>query len=175
MQNIFLAPVSGKNLFINFEKTVKSGILTSDFFKKKATGQYKSKLSGLDFVKLWGVKNFKISSFDKIKVGDYIFFYHNGEIIASVQVSFKDKNEGLSIDLWGVHNNSQKGITETWENLVFLENYIDLKMSFKVLIQFAEYSEKASVRGFNIFRESGTLKIISKHKTINEFLKSYTK
>ena len=46
-------------------------------------------------------------------------------------------------------------------------------MDFKVLIEYASFSLKVSVRGFNEYSQNGTTTTLKEHKTIDSFLQTH--
>jgi hypothetical protein len=170
-RKIFLAPVSSSNLYKNYHKSVVSGLSNSDFFNYSDTSTYKQKFGDKKVIRLWGIKNVKKTAFNRAEISDIILFYHKGFIVGKTEIIFKDTNKKLSDSIWGHDYDKQ----EYWENLVFLDKYEELNIDFKVLIEFADYSPKASVRGFNIYSSNGLNAILNQHKTLDSFLKEHNK
>ena len=170
-RKIFLAPVSSSNLYRNYHKSVVNGLSNIDFFNYSDTSAYKKKFGDKKIIKLWGIKNVKITAFNRSETSDIILFYHKGFIVGKTEIIYKDNNKKLSDNIWGHDYDKQ----EYWENLIFLDKYEELNIDFKVLIAFAEYSPKASVRGFNIYSSNGLKAILDKFKTIENFIKEYKK
>lgn len=170
MTQIFLAPVSGARLFNNYKKTVEIGFDLKDFIALKATSSYQKLLDPKAKVRLWGVKDLKISQYKQCRINDYLFFYHKGEIISTAKIISLDKNLELSNLLWGYEKNDLKNTTEYWDNIVFLDSFVKVNFDFQILIQYASYEPKASVRGFNKYREEGVSKILNEHGSIDKFL-----
>ena len=166
-RKIFLAPVSSSNLYKNYHKTVVTGLDNETFFKYSDTSIYKKHIGNDKVIRLWGIKNVKKTAFERSAISDIILFYHKGFIVGKTEITFKDTNKKLSDAIWGYDREKQ----EYWENLVFFNNYEELNIDFKVLIEFASYSPKASVRGFNIYSTLGTTAILKKYKSIDNFLK----
>ena len=165
-RKIFLAPVSSSNLYRNYHKSVVSGLSNRDFFNYSDTSPYKQKFGDKKVIRLWGIKNVKKTVFNRAEISDIILFYHKGFIVGKTEIIFKDTNKKLSDSIWG----HDYGKQEYWENLVFLDKYEELNFDFKVLIGYADYSPKASVRGFNIYSADGLNTILEKYKTIDNFL-----
>lgn len=170
-RKIFLAPVSSSNLYKNYHKSVVIGLSNSDFFNYSETSTYKQKFGDKRVIRLWGIKNVKKTAFNRSEISDVILFYHKGFIVGKTEIIFKDKNKQLSNSIWEYDYDKQ----EYWENLVFLDKYEELNIDFKVLIEFADYSPKASVRGFNIYSSYGLNAILSKYNSLDNFLKEYNK
>lgn len=94
-------------------------------------------------------------------------------MVGRATISFKDNNQNLSKEIWGYDNDKFNGKIEYWENLIFLENFSVINMHFKVLIAYASFSSKASVRGFNEYSHVGLTAILKEHETIEKFLSRY--
>ena len=170
MIQVFLAPVSSTRLYNNYKKTVEIGFDVQDFFSFKATSQYQKLFAKQSKVRLWGVKDLKISQYKQCNSKDYLFFYHKGKIISAAKIFSLDKNRELSNFLWGYDTNDLKNTAEYWDNIIFLDSFLKVDLDFEVLIKFAKYNDKASVRGFNKYRSMGVNEIISKYGSIDKFL-----
>ena len=170
-KKIFLAPVSSSNLYKNYHKSVISGLSNRAFFNYSDTSTYKQKFGEKKIIRLWGIKNVKKTAFNRAEISDIILFYHKGFIVGKTEIIFKDTNKKLSDSIWGHDYKKQ----EYWENLVFLDKYEEYNIDFKLLIEFADYSPKASVRGFNIYSIDGLNAILEKYKTVDNFLKEHSK
>lgn len=171
---IFLAPVSSSDLYKNYQKTVMVGIDKSDFFNFQYSVQYQKLLSQNHTIRLWGIKSTKLTPYNKASINDIILFYHKGFMVGKAIVSFKDINQNLSKEIWGVDKDKLRNKIEYWENLIFLDSFSVINLDFKVLINYASFSSKASVRGFNEYSQIGTAELLKEHKSIANFLKKYT-
>lgn len=170
MIQIFLAPVSGTRLFNNYKKTVEIGFALQDFFSIKTTAPYQKLFENKSKVRLWGVKDLKISQYRQCSLQDYLFFYYKGKIISAAKIFSLDKNRELSNLLWGSDKNNLKNTIEYWDNLIFLDSFAKVDIDFKILIQYANYEANACVRGFNKYRTIGAGKILKEHGSIGKFL-----
>jgi len=144
-----------------------------EFLKFQNVHQYKKFLSNNQIIRIWGIKSSKLSVFNKTSVNDILLFYHNGNIIGKGKISLKDNNKKLSEELWGFDCRRYTNVIEYWENILFLESFGVINLSFKILIEFASYSDKASVRGFNQYSRFGVEKILQNYQTIEGFLNYY--
>lgn len=170
---IFLAPVSSSDLYKNYQKTVMVGIDKFDFLKFKNSSQYGKLITQSHTIRLWGIKSTKLTPYNKASINDIVLFYHKGFMVGRATISFKDINQNLSKEIWGYDHDKFNNKIEYWENLIFLENFSVINMDFKVLIQYASFSPKASVRGFNEYSQNGTTAILKEHKSIDSFLQTY--
>jgi len=173
MIQLFLAPVSSTQLYKNYQKTVENGFNFQSFFSLKPTITYQKKtFDKRSIIRLWGIKDLKISQYKQCNIDDYIFFYHKGNIISSARILSLDKNRELSILLWGKDFDRLKNRNEYWDNIIFLHSFLKVSLNFSILIKYANYDAKASVRGFNKYRMDGLNKILKDYGTIDKFLKS---
>lgn len=170
---IFLAPVSSSDLYKNYQKTVMVGIDKLDFLKLANSSQYGKLLTQSHTIRLWGIKSTKLTPYNKASINDIVLFYHKGFMVGRATISFKDINQNLSKEIWGYDHDKFNNKIEYWENLIFLENFSVINMDFKVLIEYASFSPKASVRGFNEYSQNGTAAILKDHKSIDSFLQTY--
>ena len=170
---IFLAPVSSSELYKNYQKTVMVGIEKQEFLLYNNTSSYKKLLTNSETIRIWGIKNVKLTSFNKASIGDIVFFYHKGFIVGKADIDFKDKNQILSNQLWGSDFDKLRDTTEYWENILFLSNFSMIHCSFNILIDFANYSPIASVRSFNEYSPIGLENLLKTHISIDNFIKKY--
>ncbi|TAL56178.1 MAG: hypothetical protein EPN85_15225 [Bacteroidetes bacterium] len=170
---IFLAPVSSTQLYANYIRTVDEGIPSPAFFKIPESNSYVKQFPNASRIHIWGVKTVKATSFKKCSVGDFVLYYHQGAMISYCQVVLKSQNRALSEKIWGRDRDKITGEYEYWENLLFLAPPQKILMDFKILIGFANFKEKASVRSFNQYSTVGMSAIINKYHSIDLFLKGY--
>ncbi len=167
---LFLAPVSSSDLYKNYQRTVMVGIDKPDFLKFQNANQYQKLLTQNHTVRIWGIKSTKLTPYNKASINDVVLFYHKGFMVGRATISFKDNNQNLSKEIWGYDHDKFNNKIEYWENLIFLENFSVINMDFKVLIDYASFSSKASVRGFNEYSSIGLTAILKEHGTIDKFL-----
>lgn len=172
-RKIFLAPVSSSALYKNYQKSVMIGFDKNDFLNLKYSKKYENLLSHNYTVRIWGIKSVKLTPYNKVSIGDTVLFYHKGFMVGRAIISFKDSNRNLSEKLWGNDFDKLKNKLEYWENLMFLEKFTVINLNFKILIDYASFSPKASVRGFNEYPQSAIEKILKDYKTIENFIKKY--
>jgi len=170
---IFLAPVSSSDLYKNYQRTVMVGIDKTDFLKYQNANQYQKLLSQNHTVRIWGIKSTKLTPYNKASINDIVLFYHKGFMIGRATISFKDNNQNLSKEIWGFDQDKLKNVIEYWENLIFLENFAVINMPFKILIDYASFSPKASVRGFNEYSQIGTNALLKEYGDIDNFLRKH--
>lgn len=167
--NIFFAPVSSGSLYLNFEKTVLEGI-NLEYFDLDTRKYF---LETNKNVKLWGIRDAKKRAYNKTQVNDYVLFYKEGFIIGYSKVQNLFIDSELSMNLWGIFENKQRGEFYTWSNIIVFSDFNSCKIPFSVFIKLAEYSEKFSVRGYLEYRDSATRKIIEEYGDIEKFIKSF--
>lgn len=170
MVNIFLAPRSGEQSSGNFQKTIEDG------YKKEDINNYlseedKIKLVNHNVLYIWGNMPSKKSSWEKMNLGDYIFFYKKGKIAWIGKLLHKSHNKKLAEKLWGpkVVKNI---VTGYWEYIFCLKDMEEVNIDYSILRKFANYSPNAVVQGFQPYRTEGTQNIIEKYGSIDNFIKS---
>jgi len=170
MVNIFLAPRSGEQSSGNFQKTIEDG------YKKEDINNYlseedKIKLVNHNVLYIWGNMPSKKSSWEKMNLGDYIFFYKKGKIAWIGKLLHKSHNKKLAEKLWGpkVVKNM---VTGYWEYIFYLKDMEEVNIDYSILRKFANYSPNAVVQGFQPYRTEGTQNIIEKYGSIDNFIKS---
>jgi hypothetical protein len=170
-ENIFFAPVSSGVLYINFEKSVINGISIKNL-DAELTKYCKS---NDDRIKLWGIRDAKKTTYNKTIVGDFILFYREGYIIGYSKVHSLFENEDLSIAIWGIFENKQRGEKYSWSNIIVLEDYNTCNIPFSKFRELGEYNEGFSVRGYLEFREKAVKKINNEFLGIQAFINSHSK
>jgi hypothetical protein len=168
--NIFFAPISNGKLYSNFEKTVLYGLEICDIDSK----HIEKIVSLKNKIRLWGIRDAKKTTYDKTKIGDFVLFYKEGFIIGYSKINSLLEDEDLSIHLWGIFENKQRGEKYTWLNLLIFNDFTKCKIPFSTFRDLAQYNEKFSIRGYIQFRENATRKIISSFESIEKFIKIHT-
>jgi len=170
MVNIFLAPRSGEQSTGNFQKTIKEGYKKEDI-ESYLSDEDRTQLANHNVLYIWGNMPSKKSSWDKMNVGDYVFFYKKGKIVWIGKLLHKSHNKKLAENLWGpklVKNN----VMGYWEYIFCLEDMKEVNIDYSILKKYAGYSPNAVVQGFQPFKDEGTRKILEKYDTIENFIKS---
>ena len=165
--NIFFAPVSSGDLYSNFEKTVLHGIPKNYFEAKRQNQLIKSNT----IVRLWGIRDAKKTTYNRTKIGDYVFFYKEGFIIGYSKVYSLFVDEELSRKIWGVFENKQRGEKYSWSNIIVFDDFYNCNIPFMNFIKLADYSESFSVRGYLEFREVAVQKIKNEYGGIEKYVR----
>ena len=170
MVNIFLAPRSGEQSSGNFQKTIEDGYKKEDI-KNYLSDEDRAKLVDHNVLYIWGNMPSKKSSWEKMNLGDYIFFYQKGKIAWTGKLLHKSHNKKLAENLWGpkVVKNKVMGY---WEYIFYLEDMKEANIDYSILKKIANYSPNAVVQGFQPFKQEGTQKILEKFDTIENFIRS---
>ena len=135
MVNIFLAPRSGEQSSGNFQKTIEDGYKKEDI-NKYLSEEDKIKLSNHNVLFIWGNMPSKRSSWEKMNVGDYIFFYKKGKIVWVGKLLHKSHNKKLAEKLWGPKIIKNK-IMGYWEYIFCLDDMKEVNTDYSILRKFA--------------------------------------
>lgn len=164
--NIFFAPVSNGKLFSNFEQSVLKGI-AKDFVNPTFNNYF---IKSEKNVRLWGIRDAKKTTYQKTKIGDFVFFYKEGYIIGYSKIYSLFSDEELSIKIWGLFENKQRHEKYSWSNILVFENFNNCNIPFNIFKDLAHYSEKFSIRGYLEFRKVAVDKIMEEFGSIENFI-----
>jgi len=115
-------------------------------------------------VKLWALKDTLYPQWKSIDEGDYILFYHRGEIIYSAKICLKypfeddpkqvEAGSYLAESVWGKDVDGR-----TWPYIIFLEDVRELSISLSRLNELTGYNLRY-VRKFMKIKEKRSRKLI---------------
>lgn len=172
---IFLAPRSNETSYKNFLSTIENGVDKSvvepylDDGGKKALAPY-------DKVFVWGNKETKKSSWDKMKPDDLILFYkgregdeREGKLLYAGKLLYKQHSKDLGLALWPPKTNE-----EPWTCIFFLKELQPVYIPISELADLADYSRNFIVQGFMPLNEKGVKAVMDKFGGIDAFLKHYS-
>lgn len=118
---------------------------------------------------VWGIAEHSKSIWEKASEKDFLFFYYKGRIKYCSRIIFKAQSEELASELWDVNLN--KTINHSY--LLFLDKLIQINLPYSVLIKYAGYSTKASVRRFYEYSNKGYEQIINDFNSVENFIRNY--
>jgi|SRR5450631_2819070 hypothetical protein len=105
---IFLAPRSNETSHKNFLSTIESGVNFS-MVEPYLTDEGKQILSKYDKLFVWGNRETKKASWDKMQTGDLVLFYKGregtekeGKLIHAGRLLFKQHSKDLGLALWPI-------------------------------------------------------------------------
>jgi len=172
--HIFLAPRSNETSYKNFLSTIESGVDFS-IVEPHLDAEGKKILEGTDKLFVWGNKETKKPSWDKMELGDIVLFYkgregkeREGKFIYSGKLLYKQHSKELGLSLW-----PPKPGEEPWVCIFFLKDLKPIYIPVSEIVDFAGYSKKFIVQGFMPLNEQGTKNILEKFGTIDKFLEYY--
>lgn len=166
---LYMAPVSSQDLFKNYEKTVQKGIPRERFpFKTILSSDQKETT-----LRIWGVSEKRATPYYRTKIGDYLVFYHKGKIVGGAKIIYLVRSQSASEWLWGSFYDLRTAKDMYWEYLLFLGDFIELDMDYKILNEIAGYEPKATVRGYRELPSIGHIRLKSQFGTIPDFLGKY--
>src|SRR5258708_21844394 len=100
MIQIFIDPRSNETAYENFKSTIVDGV-SIERIKSHLTEKELKFLGNQKIVFAWGNQQSKTlrSSWEKMKIGDYVLFYENGAFMAAGQVQFTKFSDQLGLSL----------------------------------------------------------------------------
>jgi hypothetical protein len=176
---IFLAPRSNETSHKNFLSTIESGV---DFsvVEPYLTVEGKEKLGKSGKLFVWGNKETKKASWDKMQIGDLVLFYKGrdgnekqGKLIHAGRLLFKQHSKDLGLALW-----PPKTGEEPWTCIFFLSDLQPVYIPIGDVATFAGYNPKDPgsyvVQGFQPLNQQGVDGILAKFGTLEQFLIHYS-
>lgn len=133
MAKVIIQPASNKESRKHFLETVENPVDLS--VHRKLIGPEYERLMSLSEngkIAMWGVTPGKnganISKFNKIEVGDFVFFTRDNKVYSTAEISHIFNNPKLAEEIWGLDPNNQ-----TWENMYSLKNVESQDIPYPVL------------------------------------------
>jgi len=165
---VFLAPRSNETSYKNFLSTIENGVDYA-IVEPHLADDGKKLLSKEDKLFVWGNKETKKASWDKMEEDDVVLFYKKGAFVYAGQLLFKQHSKSLGLSLWP----PKKG-EKPWTCIFFLKNLQPIHFPIQDLneISGGEYS-MGMVQGFMPLKDSVTEKILHKFGSTEDFLKFY--
>ncbi len=171
----FLAPRSNETSYKGFLSTIEHGIDFS-IVEPYLDDAGKSRLSGMSKVYVWGNKETIKSSWDKMELGDLVFFYKGregqeteGKLTYVGKLMHKQHSKPLGLALWP----PKKG-EEPWTCIFFLEDIRPIYIPISDISEIAGYKRAFVVQGFMPLKEEAVVSIIEKFGSIDAFLLKYS-
>ena len=172
---IFLAPRSNETSYKNFLSTIDSGVDYS-VVEPHLDDEGKKILGGKGKLYVWGNKETKKGSWDKMEPGDLILFYKGregeekaGKFLYAGTLLYKQHSKALGLALW-----PPKPKEEPWPCVFFLDNLKPIYIPIAEIIEMAGYESNFIVYGFMPLNEQGTKHILEKYGTFDKFLAGHS-
>jgi hypothetical protein len=148
-------------------KSLSEGIKVSKFNSYSIKTPKQINTSEQIFV--WGIAEHSKSIWEKASEKDFLFFYYKGKIKYYSRIILKAKSEELASELWDVHLNNR--IKHPY--LLLLDSLSQINLPYSVLIDYAGYSTKASVRRFYEYSNKGFEQILNDFNSVENFICNY--
>lgn len=133
MARVIIQPASNKDGRKHFVDTVENPVDIPKF--QSVAGSDFSKLMQVSEngkVALWGVTPGKnganLSKFNKIEVGDFVFFTRDNKVYSTAEITHVFNNQKLAAEIWGMNSENQ-----TWENMYSLKNVEKQDIPYPIL------------------------------------------
>jgi hypothetical protein len=175
MANIFLAPRSNETSYKNFLSTIESGVdpsIVAPFLNEEGRRILGSQAK----LYVWGNKESKKSSWDKMGTDDLVLFYkgregneQEGKILYAGKLLYKIHNKDLSLALW-----PPKPHEEPWSCVYFLKDLEPVYIPISEISVNAGYSKGFFVQGFQPLSEKGVNYIVERFGSFDQFVKHYS-
>lgn len=168
MRRIFLAPRSNETAYKNYMSSMQGKPL--DDFIPYLTDDEVSGLQGNDRYFVWGTQPSKRSSWEKMELGDYVFFYERRRFISVGRLSFKKYSEDLALSLWP--KSAESG--EPWSCVFFVEDIQNINLPISEFDDVTGYTMD-KVQGFmQVSKASAVEGIVRKFGSAENFVNSLT-
>ncbi len=173
---IFLAPRSNETSYKTFLSTIENGVDFS-IVEPHLHEQGKKILQASGKLLVWGNKETKKPSWDKMEPRDLVLFYkgregeeREGKIVYAGRLLYKQHSRELGLALW-----PPKLGEEPWTCIFFLSELQPTYIPITEIADFGGYSQNFIVQGFMPLSTEGTSKILEKFGTIESFLNRYAR
>jgi len=141
-----------------------------DDFLPYLTGDEASELRGNERYFVWGCQPSLRSRWEKMEVGDYVFFYAQGRFISIGRLRFKKYSEDLALSLWPKSTDSG----EPWSCVFFVEDVQEINLPLPEFNEVTGYSLKALQGFMQISSEDAIARIMAKYGSTDGFVSSLT-
>jgi hypothetical protein len=173
---IFLAPRSNETSYKNFLSTIENGVDKS-IVEPFLDDSGKKILAPSDKIFVWGNKEAKKSSWDKMEVDDLVLFYKGregnekeGKFLYAGKLLYKQHSRDLGLALW-----PPKTGEEPWTCVFFLKDLRPIYMPMSDIQQFGKYELSFDrIQGFMPLNEEGNKAILDKFGSADAFLSHYS-
>jgi len=174
MAKIFLAPRSNETSYKNFLSTIENGIEYS-IIEPFLSGEGKKLLSGRGKLFIWGNRETKKSSWDKMEVDDLILFYKGkqaaekeGKFVYAGRLLYKQHSRDLGLALW-----PPKPGEEPWTCIFILRDLQPIYIPVSDIAAMGRYKPAFVVQGFMPLSQIGVNSIFEKFGTVDKLLYHY--
>lgn len=172
---IFLAPRSNETSYKNFLSTIENGVDYS-IIEPHLDEQGRKILGSDEKLFVWGNKETKKSSWQKMQPDDIVLFYkgregdeREGKFVLAGKLFYKQHSKNLGLSLWP----PKKG-QEPWTCIFFLKDLTPVYIPVSEMADFAGYSRNFVVQGFIPLSAEGNKKILEKFGSVDKFLANYS-
>lgn len=172
---IFLAPRSNETSYKNFLSTIENGVDLT-IVEPHLDPEGRQRLAGRNKLFVWGNKDSKKASWNKMELGDLVLFYkgrekkeREGKLVYAGTLAHKQHSKELGLALWP----PKKG-EEPWICIFFLENLRPIYIPISEMADYANYSRNFIVQGFMPLRDEAVRKILKRFGTVDTFLDHFS-
>jgi hypothetical protein len=151
MTQIFFAPRSNETSYENFQSTITYGVEPSRILPHLSPEE-RQEFGSHSVFYVWGNKETKRPTWEKMNRGDIVLFYAEGEFVYAGVCLFKKHSQPLAKEMWpedpkapGIH----------WNCVFFLRDMQKISLPLKKIIQLCNYEEKFVVQGFMPMNATG--------------------
>ncbi|AKM81327.1 MAG: hypothetical protein UT13_C0001G0366 [Candidatus Pacebacteria bacterium GW2011_GWF2_38_9] len=172
---IFLAPRSNETSYKNFLSTIENGVDKS-IIEPFLDDAGKKVLASIDKIFVWGNKEAKKSSWEKMSANDVVLFYKGregnekeGKFLYAGKLLYKQHSRDLGLALW-----PPKTGEEPWTCVFFLKELRPIYMPMSDIQRFGGYEVTFDrIQGFMPLNENGNKVILNKFGSVDAFLSNY--
>lgn len=163
MSHIILQPAGGKTAKPHYKHTIETPVDISSITEvlDKETLERINAIYPSGQAYVWGIKNGNknrnLSSWNKVRPGDFIFFSGNKKIFSIGVVTWKLKSKELAERLWGIDDSD----AETWENIYFVDEVRKMELDYTKFNEIAGYEQTYIVQGFQVMNEQKSERVIN--------------
>lgn len=149
-QRLYLAPRSNEQSRENFLATLESGYPLSEV-QVFLNDEERKTLGSRQKLYIWGNREGKRNSWEKMRIGDYVAFYAKRSLVYVGRCLLKKQSPELARRLWG-NVPKEEG---TWEYTFFLDALRPINIPLEQIHALGGYKDNMVVQGFMPLNEVG--------------------
>lgn len=173
---VFLAPRSNETSYKTFLSTIENGVDPA-IVEPHLDDEGRRRLAAKKRLFVWGNKESKKASWDRMQLGDLVLFYkgreegeREGKLAYTGALVHKQHSRELGLALWPPKKGQQP-----WTCIFFLEDLRPVHIPISEVADYAGYSRNFIVQGFMPLRDEGVQKILKRFGSLAKFLDHYSR
>lgn len=162
MANVILQPVANKLAQEHFQKTITHTVSLKRIEPYLSNKEFEQlqRIYSDEGAFVWGVQDGKGGKnkrlWEKVKRGDVVLFSKNKKIFKKGIVTFTISNFDLAAELWSINEKN-----ETWKNMYFVDELVNLDIEYESFNKVAGYKEGNNIQCFSYLNDEKSTRLIN--------------